>query len=160
MTTKTENTPTIAVLETDGYELKFYLYFSKGAARQSLNMEIEFSVLPELPQRISIKSEKIIVTTTELRRLSDYFKHHIQNLKVNANHESYTFTDYSLAYQIQALCGYASQNNEESYFSIISMLNIGKKNSSSSSTYIGGESIIYFSQVENFIVSLENMIPL
>ncbi|AVH68151.1 hypothetical protein [Nostoc sp. 'Peltigera membranacea cyanobiont' N6] len=153
--TESKTTYNLIILKTNGYELKFYL----GVAENHfLDAEIEFSVKPELLQRVFVKSKKIKISFDDLRRLINYFRNHMQSLKVDANHESYTFTDYNLVYQIQALCGFISSNTEESYFSIISMINVGKINPSSDSTYIGGESTISFNQVENFIISLENLL--
>ena len=120
--------------------------------------EIKFLTKPELLQKVSVQSEKFGMRFSDIKDLLKYLKAHMETLKTNQDHESYTFVDYNLTYQIQALPGFVSSNINESYFSIRSMVNLGRISSSVDSTYIGGESTISFNQVEKFIDSLEKII--
>lgn len=151
-------TANLVILQTNGYELKFYLNSLENYLDNIFDAEIEFLVRSEFSQKVSVKSGVIQINIENLTRLINYLKNHMNIIQINPEQDSYTFTDYSLGYQIQALCGFISPIMEESYFSIISMVNIGKSNSLSDSTYIGGESTISFKQAETFIQSLEKFI--
>jgi hypothetical protein len=153
-----DKTYSLVALQANGYELKFYLIPRKNHKNSFFEAEVEFSIKPEISQQISVKSGKIKISFDDLKRLVNYLKHHMQNLQTNADEESYIFTDYNLAYQIQASCGFISSNRQESYFSITSMINIGRTNSFSNSIYVGGESAINFDRVEHFITSVENLL--
>lgn len=148
----------LAILETNGYYLYFCFDFSENIGNNLVSTEISFLTKPEISQEVCVKSERFKMNFNDIKRLSNYFKNHIKTLKTNVNSESHTFVDYSLTYQIQALCGFVSSDKNVSYFTISSMVNVGKTNTSNFSTYIGGESTISFNQVENFINSLEDVI--
>jgi hypothetical protein len=148
----------LVILQTNGYELRFYLVLSKNY--YFFNARVEFSVNHDCLQQVCIKSEKFKISLDDLRHLLNYLRSHMQSLQSDENHESYSFSDYNLAYRMQALCGFASSDPKESYFSIISMVNIGRPNPSGDSVYIGGESTISFERVEEFITSLEELIAI
>lgn len=145
-------------LITNSYEFKFYFSHPKEHKNIFFSTEVEFLLNSTFPQKIHAKSSKFMMKLNDLEDLISYLRNHINNLQVDPHKESYTFTDYGLMYQIQASCGFISSNIEESYFSIISMVNIGRNNVFKDSTYIGGESTINIKQVENFIDSLENLV--
>ncbi|EAZ89524.1 hypothetical protein [Crocosphaera chwakensis] len=158
ITSGAKTTNNVVILETHGYELKFYFDFSENIENYLVKTEIQFLTKAEFLQRVFVKSPKFIMRLDDLNRLSQYLKDHIKILETNPDHESYTFVDYSLTYQIQALCGEVSSNINASYFSICSMVNIGRTNPLNTSTYVGGESTINFNQVENFITSSETLL--
>ena len=148
----------IVTLETNGYYLIFCFDSSNNQSKSFVSTEIKFSTKPELLQKVFVQSEKFGMRFIDIRDFLNYLKDHMKALKTNQDHESYTFLDYNLTYQIQALSGFASSNINESYFSIRSMVNIGKINTSVDSNYIGGESTITFNQARKFISSLETII--
>jgi len=146
----------IVSLKTNGYELRFYLARIENSQDSFFKAKVEFATTPHCSQKISAMSEKILINPSDLIRLIKYFQEHMENIKNNSQEDSYVFVDNTLGYQVHALCGDVSKNQKTGSFSIISMVNIGKTKPFNSSTYIGGESIITFEQVEEFIRALEN----
>jgi hypothetical protein len=144
-------------LKTSGYELKFYLVHLEDTKDKSFNAKIEFSTTCNASQKISVVSEKTLIKLNDLIRLKTYFKEHMINLASEPEKDSYIFVDYTLAYQIHAFCGNIDEN-EGGCFSILTMVNIGKTQPTGDSTYIGGESTITFKQVEDFIISIDDLI--
>ena len=148
----------IVSLKTNGYELRFYLARVENSQDSFFKAKVEFATTPNCSQKISAVSEKISINPSDLIRLKKYFQEHMKNIKNNSQEDSYIFVDNTLGYQVRALCGDVSKNGKTGSFGIISMVNIGKTKPFGSSTYIGGESIITFEQVEEFIIALENCI--
>ena len=148
----------IVTLETNGYYLNFCFDFSDNQSKSFINTEIKFLTKPELFAKVFVQSEKFGMRFDDIRDFLNYLKDHMKSLETNQDHESFTFLDYNLTYQIQALSGFISSNINESYFSIRSMVNIGKISTSVDSTYVGGESTITFNQAQKFITSLETII--
>jgi hypothetical protein len=150
----------IISLITSGYEIRFYLVELKNSRDRLFHAKIEFITTPNVAQKISVMSEKVLIKLNDLIQLKKYFKDHMKNLKNKSQDDSYVFVDHSLSYQIHALCGEVDREKEEGCFSIISMVNIGRNYLTGDSTYIGGESTITFKQVEEFIVSIDNLTSL
>ncbi|MBZ8179798.1 hypothetical protein [Oscillatoria salina] len=151
----------LLVMSTNGYNLKFYFQVPNTPKSSFLDTIVEFSTKVESVQKVSVRSQKFPMCFDDLRRLSNYLKNHLQNIKNDPDYESHTFVDYNLTYQIQALCGeYSCSDYNENYFSICSMVNIVKRSPSSSAIYIGGESTISFLQTEEFILNLKKIISL
>lgn len=148
----------LAILETNGYYLHFYFDFPENIGNNLVSTEIKFLTKPEISQKVCVESEKFRMHFDNIQKLSNYLKNHIKALETNADHESHIFLDYNLTYRIQALCGFVSSDKNVSYFTICSMVNIGKTSTSNFSTYIGGESTVTFNQAQKFIDSLENLI--
>ena len=148
-------TKTPLILETNGYNLSFYLDFAQKMQKDFVEAEVEFFAKCESTQRICIKSEQFIIQVSELPRLSKYFRDHINNLRKNFDYQSDTFVDYSLMYQIQAFCGSLNSKDKYSCFSLLSMINIGKSQIGNDSIYVGGESTVSLEEVMEFIDSIE-----
>jgi hypothetical protein len=148
----------LITLKTNGYELRFYLSYSKNNPNSFFDSKIQFLTNSDSLQKISVISEKVLIKFESLISLVNYFRNHINKLKSNSEEVSIVFVDTTLSYQIHALSGEAFANIEDSYFSINSMVNIGKAIPSGDSVYIGGESTVSFNQIENFITSLEKLL--
>ena len=116
----------IVTLETNGYYLHFCFDFSDNQSKSFVATEIKFLTKPELLQKVSVQYEKFEMRFSDIKDFLKYLKVHMEILKTNQDHESYIFVDYNLTYQIQALSGFASSNINESYFSIRSMVNLGR----------------------------------
>jgi hypothetical protein len=159
MTTDQENIlRNLILLKTSGYEIRFYLVELENSRDRLFHAKVEFITTPNVAQKISALSEKALIKLNDLIELKKYFKDHMENLRNKPQDDSYVFVDHTLSYQIHALCGDVDKGKEEGCFSIVSMVNIGKTYPTKDSTYIGGESTITFQQVEEFIVSIDNLV--
>jgi hypothetical protein len=148
----------LAILETNGYDFHFCFDFPENIENNLVSTEIKFLTKTEISQEICVKSEKFKMHFDDIQKLSNYLKNHIKSLEKNIDYESHIFLDYNLTYRMHALCGFVSADENSSYFTICSMVNIGRTSTSNFSTYIGGESTITFNQAQKFINSLENLI--
>lgn len=87
----------------------------------------------------------------------NYLETHIAYLKQDNNSKSSVFIDYGLGFQFQALEGEISSDNQ-GYFSIILMLNLGQIAKGYPRTYIGGESVVTIGNIHNFISYLNSIL--
>ena len=143
-----------AVLETEGYLVVFEME-SLDTSDRYLNTVISFQLNPEISE-IYFSSDQTLIAKEDLQRLSVYFRQHIENLKQDPDTESFTFVTMELTFQIQALSG-EIRSITDGEFEIRIMINVGQVCQESSSTYLGGESIIILKNVQNFIESIDSI---
>jgi hypothetical protein len=140
-------------LETEGYRV---LFDFKTLSNQPnyLDLNLEF-YLDFFGSQTIIKSSPSFIAISDLQRLINYFKEHIIHLRQDPETESYLFTPLELGFQIQALSG-EIRDKDDGEFSLRFMINMNA-NSDNSSSYFGGESVIYLKNLKNFINSLSKI---
>lgn len=152
------------ILKANGFDLKFkYL----ETIYENGNEIYDFSVFEvvmildsnklDFPEIDIIKkiTGRTKIFHTDIRDMINKFTEHMNSIKKeeNLDLESIILYPYDLGIQIIAFSG-AYVNNEESYFTINCMLNIGKE----SSFYFGAESEISFNSVNNFLYSFNKLL--
>lgn len=140
------------ILETDGYQVIFYLS-SLNYTQEQVGIILMFVLNPVLGT-VTLKTPAHSISTKDLHRLIEYFEQHIVNIKKNPDIDSYAFVTYGLDFQIQALSGIVLSDNEGS-FSLQVLINVGQADEGASRTYVGGESVVKFENVQKFTSCLQ-----
>lgn len=140
------------LLETDGYRVIFELK-SLDMTKEYVDTVIKFLPDPRL-SNVSLKSIPTFIGIQDLHRLVTYFEKHIASLQTDPDSESYTFVTTELGFQIQSLSGEV-RSPQDGEFTIRFMVNIGRIHEESSSTYVGGESMVNLKNIQSFISSIQ-----
>jgi len=138
-------------LETHGYQVLFKLNDIQDS-QEYINMVIELRLDPHIGD-IMVRSISTFIALNDLRRLASYFAEHIARLQENPDSESDTFVPMELGFQVQALAGEVTPDNEGE-FSIRFLLNVGQSKEDGHRVYIGGESVTKLANIKAFIAAL------
>ena len=137
----------------DGYEVLFNLELDTN--EEYIDAVIEL-MLPHLSS-VSVKSVPTFIAISDLQELIAYFEQHIAGLQQDPNYQSGTFVPRELGFQVKALSGDVISPNDGE-FSILFMVNVGRRNDEASSTYVGAESAVTLENMQNFISSVRTVL--
>ena len=144
--------PRTAVLRADRLTVSFTLDKQKNGMYLS---QVRVAVEPTV-RDIAFASLEDYIATEELQRLAKYLEDHIQELKVNPNHDSYVFLDEALTFQIQALSGDIGESGAGS-FSVTVLVSSAESDDSHTRLYLGGSTTVTAKSAKEFIANLNEI---
>lgn len=145
-------------LKTEGYTITFELFGKVRTPDMDIKTEIEFFLHPH-PRHgsLSVQSGTTWLFVSDLESLLRYLEDHIVSLQHDANSVSNIFVNQDLDFTLQAFSGDVQLPNDGE-FSILFMLNIGRRDETSSSTYVGGESAVSVAEVRHFVAAVQGVL--
>lgn len=145
-------------LKTEGYTITFELFGNVRTPDMDIKTEIEFFLYPH-PRlgSLSVRSDITWLFVSDLESLLRYLEEHIVSLQHNPNSVSDIFVNLDLDFTLQAFSGEVQLPNDGG-FSILFMLNIGRRDETSSSTYVGGEAAVSVAEVRHFMAAVRRVL--
>lgn len=140
-------------LVASGYQITFYIK-SLDSSRQYIGLIAALVVSTEF-EEFSLKSAAQKILIQDLQNLTEYFEQHIASLRKNLFNNSSTFLNCQNSFQVQALSGNITSENEES-FTLRFMINVGhQKERGHTSTYVGAEAVVTVKNIQDFTASIQ-----
>ncbi len=123
-----------------------------------IKTEIEFFAYPH-PRlgSLSVRSGTTWLFVSDLERLLRYLEEHIVSLQHDASSVSDTLVNLDLDFTLQAFSGDV-QSFSDGRFSLLFMLNVGRRDEVSSSTYVGGEAVVTVAEVRHFVAAVRKVL--
>ena len=147
---------TVIQLKMEGGMIRFYVH---DVFLDSISCTIYIDIDKGL-RDISVQSNKMYIYFSDIDRLSSYLKEMVLDKKEIL--EADTFVTQNLDFQFTILDGeiLPSNNSHNSYCSINFMINLGATCEEFSNSYVGLESTVLISEIQNFYDNFSNIIHL